>query len=195
LPKKTLSEVKQNNCEMLVQVKENQPSLKAACEEVCNSYNPQSRYQAKQIGHHRFEKRSCYVYTNTAILSRSIPSTWFKHVRSIVVVKRERYELNGGKYKPRKSIEDSYYICTKVLDAKQASMGIQHHWRIENSNNYVRDETMREDYSRIRKNSDRMVVLRSFALNILRKNSIENIKQELYKNALNINHITNYNFL
>jgi predicted transposase YbfD/YdcC len=69
---------------------------------------------------------------------------------------------------------------------------IRGHWGIENANNYVRDVTLGEDRSRIRKNPGILARLRSFALNIMRHEGVENVSHELYMNALNIGRILRY---
>ena len=56
----------------------------------------------------------------------------------------------------------------------------------------MRDVTRREDASRIRRNPGLFAVLRSFALNLLRLNGIQNIRQALYDNALDFNLVLAY---
>ena len=51
---------------------------------------------------------------------------------------------------------------------------------------------MLEDKSRIRVNAHIFAKLRSFALNILRKNGVDNIGNELYKNSLKLEFVLNY---
>lgn len=51
---------------------------------------------------------------------------------------------------------------------------------------------MKEDASRIRKNPAVFARLRSFALNIMRHNGVENIGAELYRNALSFDLILAY---
>ena len=80
--------------------------------------------------------------------------------------------------------EHAIYIANFILNAEQASILIRNHWYIENKNHHVRDVTLKEDASRIRVNPENYSVLRSFALNILRKNKIDNINGEMYRNSL-----------
>jgi hypothetical protein len=51
---------------------------------------------------------------------------------------------------------------------------------------------LKEDESRIRVNPENMSALRSFALNILRINKIENIKGEIYENSLDYYSLYSY---
>jgi hypothetical protein len=52
--------------------------------------------------------------------------------------------------------------------------------------------TMGEDKSRIRTNPHIFAKLRSFALNILRVNNVENVDLELFNNCMNLDNILNY---
>jgi len=56
----------------------------------------------------------------------------------------------------------------------------------------VRDVTLSEDKSRIRTNPHIFAKLRSFALNILRKNDVQNVSLELFENCLNLDNVLNY---
>ena len=67
----------------------------------------------------------------------------------------------------------------------ELSQGNREHWSIENKDHYVRDVAMKEYLSRIRINAHVFAKLRGFALNILRKNDVDNISHELYKNSMN----------
>lgn len=63
---------------------------------------------------------------------------------------------------------------------------IRQHWSIENQNHYVRDETLKEDRSQIRKNPGIMLRLRSFALNLMRNQGVKNIQAQTHKNTLDM---------
>jgi predicted transposase YbfD/YdcC len=58
-------------------------------------------------------------------------------------------------------------------------------WGIENRSHWVRDVTFGEDASRARVKPTHFARFRSFAINILRANGVQNIARELYVNALN----------
>jgi hypothetical protein len=49
---------------------------------------------------------------------------------------------------------------------------------------------MHEDASRVRKSP---TILRSFALNILRSNKVNNVADALWRNAMNLNRVLAYN--
>ena len=88
--------------------------------------------------------------------------------------------------------ETAYYVSTAALSAAAAARAARAHWRIENRLHYVRDVTLGEDASRIRRNPGLFALLRSFALNLLRFNGITNISLGLYDNALNFDRLLAY---
>lgn len=138
------------------------------------------------MGHGRSEKRTVYTFTRKDYLSRHIPKEWRKYIENIVCVVRDRtsYLPKGKCYQTTREI--SYYVCTKILPARDIANAIRKHWEIENRQNYVRDEIMGEDKSRIRKNPQNMLILKSIALNALRNSNTQNIRKTLYENSLNL---------
>jgi len=66
---------------------------------------------------------------------------------------------------------------------------IRAHWGVENRAHYVRDVTLGEDASRIRRKPGVMARIRSLALNVLRANGVQNISLALYANAVSFNQL------
>jgi predicted transposase YbfD/YdcC len=110
----------------------------------------------------------------------------------VVKVQRFRQVFDPKTKTWQNSDETSFYISTIVLSAPEFCQAIRDHWGIENRNHYVRDVTMAEDKSRIRTNPHIFAKLRSFALNILRKNKVENVSLELFQNCMNLDNVLNY---
>ena len=88
--------------------------------------------------------------------------------------------------------EVSFYACQIALGAKAFGHAVRNHWGIENRSHYVRDVTFGEDKSRTRIKPTHFARFRSFAINILRANGVENVAQELYINALNFDNAIAY---
>lgn len=108
-------------------------------------------------------------------------------------MERDRKVLNSKKKQDKEAKKQvSYYICTKIHDAKELADIIQNHWGIENKVNYVKDVEFKEDLSRIRVKPGIFSRLRSISLNLMRLNGAENISQERFLNCLNINFALNY---
>lgn len=169
---------------MIVQVKENQEKLLLQCRSITQDYNPTDVHTTRDKGHGRQEERR--------VRSFSIPDhmqTWFrsrgwKDIAMIVHVERVRSLFDTEAKIWRRSTEESHYVSTISLSAKEFAGGIREHWGIENRNHHVRDVTLGEDASRIRKNPEIMVKLRSAALNLLRATGAKNIRQARFSFGL-----------
>lgn len=174
----------------LVQVKDNQKNLHEGFQLTPEIMEATATYKSSwEKGHGRQEQRTVRVYEDFILYDRQ---EWEKYIGCLIVVDRTRKERDS-KTKEWKVQEDrSYYICTKRLTAKEANQYIRLHWSIENSDHYVRDVTMGEDASRIRKKPLIISTLRSFALNIMRYNKATNISHELYENSLDIEKVLSY---
>ncbi len=92
----------------------------------------------------------------------------------------------------RQTDDRSLYASQINLPATVIGAAIRDHWGIENRNHYVRDVSFFEDSSRIRIRPGHFARFRTFALNILRANGVENVSRELYINALNSDHALSY---
>jgi len=189
IAKKTLQTAKETGNEVIVQVKGNQKTLLHDCQTIAETTIPDDVYQEPLTKtRNRLESRQVELFISPALTDGE------KWALVKVVVKVERYrQVFDTKTKTWKSSdESSFYISTIVLSAPEFCQAIRDHWGIENRNHHVRDVTMGEDKSRIRTNPHIFAKLRSFALNILRKNKVENVSLELFENALNLDNVLNY---
>lgn len=117
---------------------------------------------------------------------------WSRRIACVARVDRETRVFNAKKRSWDKRTQTAYYVASRLFKAKPMAEMIRGHWGIENTNNYVRDVSLGEDRSRIRKNPGILALLRSFALNMMRRKGVENVSHELYMNALNIESILRY---
>jgi predicted transposase YbfD/YdcC len=189
IAKKTLQTAKQTGNEVIAQVKDNQKSLLKDCQRIAQTSTPDEIYQEPVTKtRNRIESRKVEIFVSPTLTDAQ------KWDLVEVVVKVERYrQLFDTKSKTWKnSDETSFYISTIVLSAQEFCHAIRNHWGIENRNHHVRDVTMGEDRSRIRTNPHIFAKLRSFALNILRKNNVENVSLALFENCMNLDHVLNY---
>ena len=91
--------------------------------------------------------------------------------------------------KDGKTTHETRYFITSVAravaDAGQLLQWARGHWSIENRSHYVRDVTMSEDSSRIRKRSGPQVMaaLRNATIGFLRTRGQANIAESLRRNA------------
>jgi hypothetical protein len=95
--------------------------------------------------------------------------------------------VRGGKV----SHEVRYFITSvprSRADAATLLRWVRGHWSIENRSHYVRDVTMGEDASRIRKGSgpEVMAGLRNAAIGLLRGLGVTNIAESLRRNGVRV---------
>jgi len=186
---KTIDIVKASGNDIIVQVKSNQKKLLEYCENSAKSNMLISEHKEPiSKGRNRIETRVAKVYSPDILQQIG---KWSK-VSCIIEIERKRLVLNTKNNEWKNEGEISYYIATNTLSAEKVNAIIRNHWGVENKNHYVKDATMNEDKSRIRVNPQNMAIFRSFALNIMRFNNVKNIKQELYRNALNFAKLQNY---
>lgn len=186
---KTLKVTKESGNDAIIQVKKNQKTLFEDCVRTSETMQLSDSYEelSNKI-RNRIENRKVYIYEDMAI---NDTEKW-QDIMAIIKVERKK-ELFDTKNKQWKVTDEvSYYVSTTLLSAEAFCRGIRGHWGIENSDHYVRDVSMNEDHSRIRKNPHIFSKLRSFALNIMRTNNVQNIAQELFSNCMNIANVFNY---
>jgi len=180
-----------NDNKLIIQLKENQKELLQNCNDIIRFSQNEDIYQtAGEKNRNRIEERTVEIYEKQ---NGFIENTqWAKHIKTIISVERKTHVYNTKEKKYRTRQEKAVYLSNYKINAKQAYQHIRNHWFIENKDHHVRDVTLREDYSRIRVNPENMSTLRSFALNILRRNKIGNINSELYENSLQYYNLYSY---
>jgi len=186
---KTLQTAQETGNEVIVQVKENQKTLFNDCQTISETTTPTQVYREPVTKiRNRLESRQVAVFISPTLTDEG---KWAL-VKAMVKVERHRRVFDTKTKTWKNCDETSFYISTIVLTAPEFGQAIRHHWGIENRNHYVRDVTMGEDKSRIRTNPHIFAKLRSFALNILRKNNVENVSLELFNNCMNLDKVLNY---
>ena len=170
---------------MLVQVKGNQPTLLAACEDLAHYCTPVECDVRHDKGHGRIETRTVRTY---GVPANWLEPDWQPLVQQIVSVSRtvERRNRTGGW---DCSSETAWWVSTAVMSAATCQMAIRGHWSVENQNHYVRDVVMKEDHCTTRHKPGILARLRSMALNCLRATSDRSVTIELRRNALNFEHL------
>ncbi len=106
------------------------------------------------------------------------------YVAAIIKVERIVLSFQPATGLWKRSQEVALYLSSHPIKAADAARVIRGHWDIENRLHYVRDVTLREDASQIRKNPAIFATIRSFAYNILRFNLAGSFAQTRYAAAL-----------
>jgi predicted transposase YbfD/YdcC len=189
-PKKTTELVIATGNHILVQLKRNQPSLHEAMVEHSRCHPFVDEDHTHEIGQrNRIEDRTAQVWHLPPGVGTE---PWHDHLRTLIRVQRrtERFDTRVKDWQV--SEETAYYLCDLRLPAARFNHVIRGHWGVENRTHYVRDTRFQEDASRIRRNPSIFALLRSFALNLMRFNGVENISLGLYDNALSLDRVLAY---
>jgi predicted transposase YbfD/YdcC len=189
---KTIAAVKASGGEALLQVKGNQPSLEAAFEGLPVRHEPQDCHvETSKIRRNRREKRVVEVFKAGTILD--LPE-WQSHaVEAVRVTRTVLHQDVALGWKWRCTREVAWYASTaEGNSAAYYAAATRGHWGVENRVHYVLDVSMHEDASRVRKSPTILSILRSFALNILRFNKVNNVADALWRNAMNLDRVLAY---
>lgn len=190
--KKTFETSKETKNEAVIQIKRNQKALLLEVQGIIEEQECLSSFKQRiKKGHGRAISRQYKVYEIPEYRGKALRK--WKDVKYIIEVKRTRkkFDTRRKRYKESSQIT-AYYASTTLNNAKKFSDIIEGHWGIENRNHCVKDITFNEDKSRIRVNPMIFAILRSWALNILRFNNVENIAEARDRNKMNIHYIFNY---
>ncbi len=169
------------NIALIVQVKDNQPTLNQKIQEIAATAPPIDAVGSRTKGRNRDERRTVTVFDP----AEEFASTeWHRHVGAIVRVERKVFTriVSSGLWDL--STETAFYVSNTALTAAIAADAIRGHWKIETTSHYSRDVTFGEDKSRIRTNPGVFARLRSFAFNILKSNKTSTTSQDRYRAAL-----------
>jgi predicted transposase YbfD/YdcC len=188
--KKTFEAAAAANATLVVQVKDNQPTLHQQAQEICAGTVPLSSTHSRDKGRGRDERRTVSVFDPADTFD---DSEWQPHVAAVIRVERNVLSRIPKTGLWERSSEIAFYVANTPLPATRAAEATRGHWGIENTSHYSRDVTMGEDASRIRSNPSVFARLRSFAFNILKTNRIGTLVQDRYRAALGgINNMLNY---
>lgn len=181
MPKKTCEVAAEADIALIVQVKDNQPSLRQRIQEISDTTAPLSSVRSHDNGRNRDESRTVTIFDPTDKLA---DTDWLPHVAAIIRVERQVFTRNAATGMLRHATEIAFYVTNRPITATRAANAIRAHWRIETTSHYSRDVSMGEDRSRIRSNPGVFARLRSFAFNILKANRTGTLSQDRYRAAL-----------
>jgi predicted transposase YbfD/YdcC len=182
LSKKTFEAAAAANAHLIVQLKDNQPTLCQKVEAACNTVLPLSGVRTvDEKKRNRHETRIIAVFDPAPAV---VGTEWEPYVAAVIQVERSVHTFQPATGLWKTSDETSFYLSNRLIGANHAALAIRKHWGIENKLHYTRDVTLREDASRIRKNPGIFARIRSFAYNILRFNQSDTIAQDRYAAAL-----------
>jgi predicted transposase YbfD/YdcC len=171
--------VEEKKADYLFTIKDNQPSLKSAVEDLNLTVAPPS-CQTTDKGHGRIEVRS--IWTSQELNDY----LEFPHVQQVFCIRRDVTHLGKNK----DSCETVYGI-TSLSPAQASPKRLlqlnRGQWSIENKLHWVRDITFDEDRSQIRSGAGPRVMasLRNLVISILRRCGATNIAKTVRWFAFN----------
>ena len=181
MPKKTFEAGADAQIDLIIQLKDNQPTLHQQAKDLCASATPLSTTSSRNRGRNRQEERSVTVFDAATAFT---DTEWSSLVGAVIRVERDVLTRSAKTGFWRRSTETALYLATTAISAVCAASAIRDHWRVENTSHYSRDVTMGEDRSRIRINPGVFARLRSFAFNILKSNRRSSLPQDRFRAAI-----------
>ena len=169
------------NIALIVQVKDNQPSLHQQIQQISATTAPLGSDHSHDKGRNRDESRTVTVFDPAGKLA---DTDWHHHIAAIIRVERNVFTRSAATGLLRHSTETAFYVSNTPVTATRAANAIRAHWAIETTSHYSRDVTFGEDRSRIRTNPGVFARLRSFAFNILKADQRNTLRQDRYRAAL-----------
>ncbi|MCW2240948.1 hypothetical protein M2351_005587 [Azospirillum canadense] len=180
--KKTFENARDGGAILIAQVKGNQPGLLTAVRALCDSVAPTDGVATRDRHRGRQEIRTVEIFASP---ENALDPDWQGLLTTIIRVRRERMDRSSrsGLW-ASPADETAFHVSSAPVTASVAAAAIRGHWGIENRAHYVRDVSMAEDASRVRKNPGILARIRSFATNILRANGAENVRDARYRLAI-----------
>jgi predicted transposase YbfD/YdcC len=170
--------VRDKKADFIFTVKDNQPNLRKQIKCIlAGKPDPVDVYHQIEKAHGRIDTHLIVAHTISPHEMRNIA---FPYIKQCFSVKRISTDLNGENQK----IEIRYGITSLSREnalPKELLCLLIGHWRIETSSHYVRDDTLGEDRSRIRKGSGPqiMATLRNVSIGMIRVAGGENIAEAI----------------
>lgn len=180
--------IRDEQADYILRVKDNQSKLKQDLQDWF-AYGDSQQFAAMRLDFHhtlhktsgRLEIRRCWAVSDPLAFEHIRHYAGWADLNSIVRIQRE---CRVGE---RVTHQTAYYISSLPADAARLLQATQHPWAIENSFHWVMDVTFGEDHSRIRNedSAENMAVLRSIALNLLKRDtSKSSLRQKRFRAAM-----------
>jgi hypothetical protein len=115
---------------LIVQVKDNQPTLKAAIEHLAATAASHDRAQSRNHGRNRDETHAVTVFDPADALA---DTDWHPHVAAIIRVERSVVTRSPATGLLHSTCETAFYIANRPITATRAAVAIRAHWKIENT--------------------------------------------------------------
>ena len=165
-----------HECDYVLMVKNNQPTLAAAIESLFEAadrvaYQDITHTEAEWLekDHGRIERRRCVVIEDLTAMG-AVLNGW-PQVKTVMRVECERTSAAGTSHERR------YYLCSRLETASHLGEVVRGHWGIENKLHWSLDVVFGEDQARMRMGNaaENFSVLRRIALNLFRQDKTSKV--------------------
>ena len=156
---------------MIVQLKDNQPTLCRSVELVCKKSKPLSGVQTiDRNKRNRHETRTVAVFDARRAVART---EWQPYVAAIIAVERTVLTFQPATGLWKSSFESSFYLSNRPVLAGTAAAAIREHWGIENNLHWHLDITFGEDANRVqrRHGAENLGLVRRLAVALLKRHA------------------------
>jgi predicted transposase YbfD/YdcC len=174
----TTAQTHQNQGIYLIQVKENQPILRALCQQIALNEKPLGELESLEKSHGRLQSRDARFFSFS---DYPLDSRWKDSgLLSFVRLDRKVEEIKTQHV----STEVSYYVTNQLLQTKgiqgESMAAIRQHWGIE-SWHWIRDVTLSEDKVKSKYTNQAQILglLRTCVLGVFKKFGGKNMKENL----------------
>ena len=186
MSKKNFQLAEEQKAFLISEVKDNHPRLHTQITTKTGHVPPKSLFKEQVTKDHgRIEQRMLEVFEASSILQQPFMEEW-PSIKQVYRVTRIRQVLSKKNKEPNKeTTEVHYFITNGFFTAEKAAQYIRHHWAIENSLHYVKDQTFHEDTTIKKCNPNVFSGLIDIALNFIRIDQNESIRTTLIRNSFN----------
>jgi predicted transposase YbfD/YdcC len=183
LPKKTLEAIEKNNNTIVLQVKSNQQFLLDEVDFASKNHKIIDNHESIEKLHGRIEFRSTDIFDINII--------GWESIKLGATVIRKNSTKRYGNYID--TYNKSYYVVNDKFTALELQTIIRNHWKIEATHHNIRDTVLCEDANKIRVKPENMMIIRSFAYNLIQANlKRKNFTNQVETNKLNFADVFNF---
>ena len=128
MPTKTFEAGAEAQIDLIIQLKDNQPTLHQQAKDLCASATPLSHASSHNRGRNRQEERSVAVFDATNAFT---DTEWSSLVGAVIRVERDVLTRSASTGRWRRTTETALYLSNTAITAARAANAIRDHWKIE----------------------------------------------------------------
>jgi hypothetical protein len=128
LPTKTFEAGAEAQIDLIIQLKDNQPTLHQQAKDLCASATPLSHAGSRDRGRNRQEERNVTVFDAANAFT---DTEWSSLVGAVIRVERDVLTRSACTGHWRRSTETALSLSSTAITAARAANATRNHWKIE----------------------------------------------------------------